>query len=169
LDKHAPGALHITDKMPSNFYYVGLIHLALPRARVIHVNRNPVDTCVSCFSKLFAGEQPQTYDLAELGRYYRAYHDLMAHWRSVLPAGAFLDVQYEEVVGDIEGQARRILDYCGLEWDARVLDFHRNERPVKTASASQVRRPIYGSSIARWRNYEKYLGPLLAELGPLAR
>jgi hypothetical protein len=86
-----------------------------------------------------------------------------------LPAGAFMDVQYEEVVGDIEGQARRILDYCGLEWDARVLDFHRNERPVKTASASQVRRPIYGSSIARWRNYEKYLGPLLAELGPLAR
>jgi tetratricopeptide (TPR) repeat protein len=169
LDKRAPGALHITDKMPSNFYYAGLIHLALPGAKMIHINRNAVDTCVSCFSKLFAGEQSQSYDLAELGRYYRAYHGLMAHWRDVLPPGAFLDVQYEDVVGDIEGQARRILDYCGLEWDARVLDFHQHDRPVKTASASQVRKPIYGSSVARWRNYEKYLGPLLDELGPLGR
>jgi tetratricopeptide (TPR) repeat protein len=169
LDKRAPGALHITDKMPSNFYYLGLIHLALPRAKIIHTNRNPIDTCVSCFSKLFAGEQSQTYDLGELGRYYRAYYELMAHWRSVLPAGAFLDVQYEEVVGDVEGQARRILDYCGLEWDARVLEFHRHERPVKTASSSQVRKPIYGSSVARWRNYEAFLGPLLTGLGPLAR
>ena len=140
-----------------------------PNVCLIHTNRHPVDTCVSCFSKLFAGEQSQTYDLAELGHYYRAYHDLMAHWRQVLPAGAFLDVQYEEVVGDVEGQARRILDYCGLEWDARVLEFHRHERPVKTASASQVRKPIYGSSVARWRNYERFLGPLLEALGPLAR
>lgn len=168
LDKRSPGALHITDKMPSNFYFLGLITLALPRAKIIHSSRNPVDTCVSCFSKLFAGEQSQTYDLAELGRYYRAYHGLMAHWRDVLPAGSFLDVRYEEVVGDVEGQARRILDYCGLEWDARVLDFYRHTRPVKTASASQVRKPIYDSSVARWRNYEAHLGPLLRELGPLA-
>jgi tetratricopeptide (TPR) repeat protein len=168
LNKHAPGALHITDKMPSNFYFLGLIHLALPNAKVIHTNRNPVDTCVSCFSKLFAGEQSQTYDLAELGRYYRGYHDLMAHWRSVLPPGSFLDVQYEEVVADTEGQARRILDYCGLEWDPRVLDFHRHQRAVKTASASQVRKPIYDSSVARWRNYEQFLEPLLTALGPLA-
>lgn len=169
LSRHAPNAERITDKMPSNFYFAGLIHLALPGAKIIHTNRNPVDTCVSCFSKLFAGEQPQTYDLAELGRYYRAYHGLMQHWREVLPAGSFLDVVYEEVVADTEGQARRILEYCGLEWDPRVLDFHRTERPVKTASASQVRKPIYSSSVARWRNYEKHLGPLLAELGDLAR
>ncbi len=169
LMRRAPGAERITDKMPSNFYFLGLIHLALPGAKVIHTNRNAVDTCVSCFSKLFAGEQSQTYDLGELGRYYRAYHGLMAHWREVLPAGAFLDVQYEEVVADTEAQARRILDYCGLEWDARVLDFHRNDRPVKTASSSQVRQPIYSSSVARWRNYEKFLGPLLQELGDLAR
>lgn len=169
LEKRAPGAPRITDKMPSNFYYLGLIHLALPDAKVIHANRNPVDTCVSCFSKLFAGEQSQTYDLSELGRYYRAYYGLMEHWRRVLPPGAFLDVQYEDVVDDIEGQARRILDYCGLEWNPRVLDFYRNDRPVKTASASQVRQPIYGSSVARWRNYEKFLGPLLQELGPLVR
>ncbi|MFM9863896.1 MAG: tetratricopeptide repeat protein [Micropepsaceae bacterium] len=168
LDRHAPGAERITDKMPSNFYFLGLIHLALPGAKVIHTNRNPVDTCVSCFSKLFAGEQSQTYDLAELGRYYRAYHGLMAHWRAVLPPGAFLDVQYEEVVADTEGQARRILDHCGLEWSPQVLDFHRTERPVKTASARQVRQPIYGSSVQRWRNYEKFLGPLLDELGDLS-
>ena len=168
LDSRAPGSPRITDKMPSNFYFLGLIHLALPNAKIVHTNRNPIDTCVSCFSKLFAGEQSQTYDLAELGRYYRAYHGLMAHWRRVLPAGAFLDVQYEEVVGDIESQARRILDHCELEWDARVLHFHKHERPIKTASASQVRKPIYDSSVARWRNYEKFLGPLIAELGELA-
>ena len=169
LAKHAPKAERITDKMPSNFYFAGLIHLAMPNAKIIHTNRNPVDTCVSCFSKLFAGEQSQTYELAELGRYYRAYHDLMQHWRDVLPKGAFLDIQYEEVVADTEGQARRILDYCGLEWDPCVLDFHKNERPIKTASASQVRKPIYSSSVARWKNYESHLGPLLAELGDLAK
>jgi hypothetical protein len=168
LARHAPGAERITDKMPSNFYFLGLIHLALPGAKIIHTQRNPVDTCLSCFSKLFAGEQNQTYDLAELGRYYRAYHGLMAHWRSVLPKGAFLDVQYEDVVADTETQARRILDHCGLAWSPAVLDFHRTERPVKTASARQVRQPIYGSSVARWRNYERFLGPLLAELGDLA-
>ena len=167
LDAHAPGAAHITDKMPQNFFSVGLIHLALPNARIIHAVRNPVDTCVSAFSKLFVGLQDSTYDLAELGRYYRAYHALMAHWRSVLPAGAFLDVRYEDVVGDIEGQARRMLEFCGLPWEAGVLDFHQTKRPVKTASAAQVRRPLYSSAVARWRHYEKHLGPLLAELGDL--
>lgn len=152
-----------------NSIFTGLIHLAMPNARIIHTNRNPVDTCLSCFSKLFSGEQSQTYDLGELGRYYRAYHGLMQHWREVLPQGAFLDVQYEEAVADTETQARRILEYCGLEWDPRVLDFHKNERPVKTASASQVRKPIYSSSVARWRNYEAHLGPLLKELGDLAK
>ncbi|MEQ1864323.1 MAG: tetratricopeptide repeat protein [Micropepsaceae bacterium] len=169
LDRHAPGADRITDKMPSNFYFLGLIHLGLPGAKIVHTRRNAVDTCVSCFSKLFAGEQNMTYDLGELGRYYRAYHGLMAHWREALPEGAFLDVQYEDVVADVEGQARRLLDYCGLEWDPRVLDFHRTERSVKTASSSQVRQPIYGSSVARWKNYERFLGPLLSELGELAR
>jgi tetratricopeptide (TPR) repeat protein len=168
LKHRAPQARRLTDKMPSNFYFLGLLHLALPGAKIIHTNRSPVDTCVSCFSKLFAAEQTQTYDLAELGRYYRAYHGLMAHWREVLPAGSFLDVRYEDVVADTEGQARRILEFCELDWDPRVLDFHRTQRPVKTASSSQVRQPIYSSSVARWRNYEKYLGPLLAELGDLA-
>ena len=142
----------------------GLIRLILPNARIIHTMRNPVDTCVSCFSRLFTHGQAFSYDLAELGRYYRWYHELMAHWRSVLPAGAMLDVSYEEVVDNLEGQARRLIDYCGLPWDDRCLSFHQTSRPIETASNVQVRRPLYRSSVARWRRYEAYLQPLLAEL-----
>jgi tetratricopeptide (TPR) repeat protein len=157
-------APHISDKMPSNFMFAGLIHLALPNARIIHAIRDPLDTCLSCFSRLFAGEQNHTYDLGELGRYYRGYRDLMAHWHRVLPPDCILDVRYEDVVADLEGQARRILAHCGLDWDPRCLAFHQTERPVRTASATQVRQPIYNSSIGRWRLYEPFLGPLLAEL-----
>jgi Sulfotransferase family len=150
--------------MPSNFFFAGLIHLALPNARIIHAVRDPVDTCMSCFSKLFSAEQGHTYDLAELGRYHRRYQALMAHWHHVLPKGRVLDVRYEDVVADLEGQARRILAHCGLDWDPSCLEFHRTERPVRTASASQVRRPIYQSAIGRWRAYADHLQPLLAEL-----
>jgi tetratricopeptide (TPR) repeat protein len=167
LRTYAPGAAYVTDKAPSNFYLIGFIRLALPDAKIVHVMRDPVDTCLSCYSKLFTRGQGYSYDLAELGRYYRAYSDLMRHWRDVLPEGRMLDVRYEDVVGDIEGQARRLLNYCGLEWDERVLSFHRNERAVSTASASQVRQPIYTSSIARWRRYEAHLAPLLDALGDL--
>jgi hypothetical protein len=166
IKKLAPDAPHITDKMPSNYYFAGLIHLALPHARIVHTVRDPVDTCISCFSKLFTAEQNHTYDLAELGRYHRRYQKLMEHWRRVLPPGRILDVRYEEVVGDLEGQARRILAHCGLPWDARCLSFHATDRPVRTASASQVRQPIYNSAVGRWRVYEEFLGPLLAALGP---
>jgi tetratricopeptide (TPR) repeat protein len=160
----APEASHITDKMPSNYYFAGLIHLALPNARIIHTVRDPVDTCISCFSKLFTAEQSHTYDLGELGRYYRRYQQLMAHWRRVLPAGRILDVRYEDVVADLQGQARQIIAHCGLEWDPRCLAFHTTKRPVRTASATQVRQPIYRSAIGRWRVYEEFLGPLLTEL-----
>jgi hypothetical protein len=136
----------------------------LPNARIIHMRRDPVDTCVSCFSKLFAENLPYAYDLGELGRYYRAYEDLMAHWRAVLPEGVVLDVRYEEVVADLEGQTRRILDHCRLEWDARCLDFHDAARPVRTASVAQVRQPIYASSVGRWRAYEAFLAPLNSAL-----
>ncbi len=159
-----PSAQRVTDKMPSNYYFAGLIHLALPNARIIHIIRDPVDTCISCFSKLFSAEQNHTYDLAELGRYYKRYEHLMAHWRCVLPAGRILDVRYEEVVADLEGQARRIIAHCGLPWDDRCLAFHETDRPVRTASATQVRQPIYKSAIGRWRVYEEQLGPLLAAL-----
>ncbi|HEY1544720.1 MAG TPA: sulfotransferase [Xanthobacteraceae bacterium] len=166
LARRAPGARRVTDKMPPNFIYVGLIHLALPHATIIHAVRDPVDTCVSCFAKLFVEGQAYAYDLGELGRYYRHYRALMAQWHRVLPPGRILDVHYEDVVADLEGSARRILAHCGLPWDARCLDFHRNGRAVRTASAAQVRRPIYGHAVARWRKYERFLAPLLAELVP---
>jgi len=116
---------------------------------------------------LFVAENvPFTYNLAELGRYYRAYDSLMAHWHDVLPPNVLLDIQYEDLVADIEGQARRVIAHCGLEWDARCLDFHRTERPVRTGSAVQVRQRIYETSVGRWRRYEAFLGPLLSALGP---
>ena len=166
LTRLAPAAARVTNKTPGNFSLVGLIHLALPNARFIHISREPADTCVSCFSSLFVGDLPYAYDLGELGRYYTAYERLMAHWRDALPKGVMLDVRYEDLVGDLEGQARRIIGHCGLAWDARCLDFHQNPRQVRTASAAQVREPIHGGSIGRWRRYRAFLAPLLAELGP---
>ena len=124
--KLAPSSERVTDKMPSNYYFAGLISLALPNAKIIHTIRDPVDTCISCFSKLFSAEQNHTYDLGELGRYYRRYEQLMAHWHRVLPAGRILDVRYEDVVADLESQARRIIAHCGLPWDRRCLPFHRD-------------------------------------------
>ncbi|MBA2590455.1 MAG: sulfotransferase [Alphaproteobacteria bacterium] len=159
----------ITDKMPSNFATAGLIHLALPNARIIHTRRNPVDTCLSAFSKHFSNEQPFAYDLGELGRYYRAYDSLMDHWRQVLPDGTMLEVQYEELVEDFEAQARHIISHCGLEWDDACLSFHTTSRPVRTASAAQVRQPLYRSSIKRWRPDAKLLEPLLAGLEIIPR
>jgi hypothetical protein len=161
----APTGERVTDKMPSNYYFAGLIRLALPNAKIIHSVRDPVDTCISCFSKLFTAEQNHTYDLAELGRYYKRYERLMAHWHGVLPAESIMDVRYEYVVADLESQARRIIAHCGLPWDDRCLLFHETHRPVRTASATQVRQPIYKSAVGRWRVYEEHLKPLLGALG----
>jgi tetratricopeptide (TPR) repeat protein len=158
-------ALRVTDKMPSNFRLIGLIHLMLPNAKIIHTKRNAVDTCLSCFTTQFANEsQPFSNDLGELGRYWRAYDRLMTHWRDALPPGTILDVHYEDVVADLEGQARRIVDYVGLAWDDDCLSFHTNTRPVLTASAAQVRRPLYQSSVGRWHAYRDLLQPLLDAL-----
>ena len=164
IKRLAPQAARITDKLPTNFVHVGLIQMALPNAAIIHAVRDPVDTCLSCFSRLFSEGQNYTYDLAELGRYYRRYQALMAHWHQVLPPGRILDVHYEDVVGNLEDAARRIVAYCGLDWDARCLTFHQTERSVRTSSVAQVRQPIYKSSVGRWRKYEDVLAPLLAEL-----
>jgi tetratricopeptide (TPR) repeat protein len=161
----APSAIRITDKMPSNFLFIGLIHLALPNARIIHVLRDPVDTCMSCFSKLFAAGQYHTYDLAELGRFYRQYSALMQHWHNVLPQDRILEVRYERIVADLEGQARRIIGHCGLLWDTSCLAFHKTERPVLTASASQVRQPLYRTAIGRSLAYGRRLQPLYEALG----
>jgi len=167
LQARAPGSPRITDKMPANFNCLGLIHLMLPRARIVHVRRNPVDTCLSCYTRLFNRSQHQSYDLVEIGRYYRGYAQLMAHWRAVLPAGSFYDLDYEALVADPEPQARALLDYCGLEWDDACLQFHKTERHVRTASVTQVRQPMYRTSVEKWRHYERHLGPLLETLGEL--
>ena len=161
----AQGRRHVVDKMPSNFLYAGLIRLILPDARIIHCRRDPVDTCLSCYTKLFTSEQAFSYDLAELGGFHSAYQALMAHWRAALPASHFLDVDYEAVVADLEAEARRILGFLGLPWDDACLRFHETERPVRTASVNQVRQPVYRSSAGRWRAHAAQLGPLLAALG----
>ncbi len=160
----APNAERVTDKMPYNFRFAGLIHLALPNARIIHTRRDPVDTCVSCFSTLFLRGQPFAYELGELGRYYRGYERLMDHWRAVLPEGVMLEVRYEQLVADFEGQARRIVAHCGLAWDEACLAFYKTQRPVKSASAPQVYQPLYNTSVGRGSRYGDLLGPLLDAL-----
>jgi hypothetical protein len=157
----APSAERITDKRPINFIYAGMIPLILPNARIIHTRRDPRDIAVSCFSVPSIGIPPT---LAELGRYIRAYQTHMAHWREVLPQGVMMEVQYEDLVADLEVGARRMVAHCGLEWDDACLDFHKSQRAVRTPSAAQVRQPIYHSAIGRWRHYERQLKPLLDEL-----
>lgn len=158
-------AVRIVDKMPANFLHAGLIPLALSGARIIHCRRDPVDTCLSCYSKHFSGEQLFTYQQDELGQFHRAYQSLMAQLRQVLPPERFIEVDYEAVVDDLEGQARRLIDFVGLPWDDACLAFYETRRVVRTASVAQVRQPIYTSSKGRWRKYESHLGPLLDALG----
>jgi len=160
----APQAERIVDKQPANFFFAGLIHLALPRARIVHVRRDPRDICLSCYAQVFTSAIPYNGDLGELGRYTRAYGKLMAHWRAALPSGAMLEIDYEDIVRDFQTQARRLVEFCGLDWDERCLDFHNVERPVFTSSAYQVRRPLYAGSVGRWRHYQEWLGPLFEAL-----
>jgi tetratricopeptide (TPR) repeat protein len=161
----AAGRSRVVDKMPSNFLFAGLIRIVLPEAKIIHSRREPADTCLSCYTKLFAGALAFAYDQTELGRFHRSYQRLMEHWRTTLPASHFLEVDYEAVVDDLEAEARRMLDFLGLSWDERVLRFHETERPVRTASVNQVREPIYRDSKGRWRKHAANLQPLLAVLG----
>jgi tetratricopeptide (TPR) repeat protein len=165
LSSLSPEHRRVTDKQLSNFLYCGLIRLAVPTARIIHTRRDPIDTCLSIFSKMFAGNIPYAYDLGELGRYYHAYRDLMTHWRGVIEDDFMIDVDYESVVDDLEGAARRIIAHCGLAWDDQCLDFHRTNRTVMTASATQVREPIYRTSVGRWQPAQPLLAPLLEALG----
>jgi tetratricopeptide (TPR) repeat protein len=164
----AGNVVRVTDKLLSNYFFVGLIAVLFPNARIINTLRNPVDTCVSAFATLFADDMGHTYDFGELGRYYCRYVDLMDHWRSVLPAGMMTMVRYEDLVHDVEGEARRLIAFVGLDWDPACLAFHASTRAVHTASVAQVRRPLYTSSIARWRRYGPALDPLIAALAPSA-
>jgi tetratricopeptide (TPR) repeat protein len=159
LRAYDPEARHITDKMPHNFVQLGTIAYLLPRARVVHCRRNPLDNCISIFFQNFGDGHNYKWDLEDLGHYYRLYERLMEHWQRVLPNPLF-EVQYEEMVENQEALSRRLIEFCGLEWDDGCLEFHTSSRAVKTASHWQVRQPIYKSSTERWRRYEKHLGPL---------
>jgi Flp pilus assembly protein TadD len=165
LAELAPGAARVVDKNPGNFRRLGLIHLILPNAAIIHVRRDPMDTCFSCFENDFGDHLAFSYDMTELGRRYAAYRTMMAHWRRVLPAGRMLEIDYEALVSDLPGEARRLLAHCGLDWDERCLNFHDTRRAVFTQSQAQVRRPLYATSIGRWRRFEKQLGPLAEAMG----
>ncbi len=167
LTRRDAAAARSADKNLFNFWHIGLIPLMLPEARVVHCMRNPLDCCVSIYKTYFVSNLPFSYDLIELGRYYRIYDRLMAHWRGLLP-DFVLDLSYEALVTDQEGESRRLLEFCGLEWDDAVLDYHKAERSVITASAAQVREPIYASSIGSWRRFDGHLEPLIEALGPLA-
>jgi len=147
------------DKLPLNYLYVGLIHLALPSARIINLQRDPMDTCYAIYKQLFVGAYPFSYKLEELGQYYVAYHKLMTHWNAVLP-GVVHTIHYETLVNDIENEARRLLEFCDLDWQPQCLEFHKNKEASTTASTVQVRQPVYQSSVGKWRNYEKQLQPI---------
>jgi len=161
------GKPYFIDKMPNNFRHLGLIHLILPNAKVIDARREPMACCFSNFKQLFASGQEFTYSLDDIGRYYRAYVELMAHWDQVLP-GKVLRMQHEDLVGDLESQVRRILEFLDLPFEPACLEFYKTERSVRTASSEQVRQPIYKEGLERWRNFEPWLGPLKATLGDLA-
>jgi tetratricopeptide (TPR) repeat protein len=162
------GKPRFIDKMPNNFRHVGLIHLIQPNARIIDARREPMACCFSNFKQLFASGQEFTYNLEDIGRYYRAYVEMMAHWDAVLP-GRVLRVQHEDVVEDLEGNVRRILDHCGLDFEPACLEFYKTERSVRTASSEQVRQPIFKEGLDQWRHFEPWLGPLSAALGDLAK
>jgi len=161
LAADAGEAKKITDKLLTNFFFLGLINLLFPNAKIIHTQRDPVDTCLSGFTKLFKDDMPHSYDLTELGRYYGKYRQLMEHWEQVLPAGFLTTVVYEDVVADTEKEAKRLIEFLGLPWDEKCLAFHKSDRPVKTASVAQVRKPIYKSSVKRWAKYGAGLQPLI--------
>jgi hypothetical protein len=157
---------HFIDKMPNNFLYVPLIQLALPNAKIIDARRHPMACCFSNFKQHYARGQRFSYDLTDMGRFYRDYVALMARIDAVLP-GRVHRVLYERIVEDTEAEVRSLLDYCGLPFEPECLRFFENERPVRTASSEQVRQPIYRDSMEQWRHYDEWLGPLKAALGPV--
>ena len=161
------GKPRFIDKMPNNFRHIGLIHLILPNAKIIDARREPLACCFSNFKQLFASGQEFTYSLEDIGRYYRSYVELMQHWDAVLP-GKILRVQHEEVVADLEGNVRRILDFCALPFESGCVEFYKTERSVRTASSEQVRQPIFKEGLDQWRHFEPWLGPLKDALGDLA-
>ncbi|RTL93155.1 MAG: sulfotransferase family protein [Hyphomicrobiales bacterium] len=165
LHSRYPGYRHVTDKMPGNFLLVGFLHMMLPKAKIVHCARDAAATCLSIFKVHFRGDSHRYgYDLGELADFHNLYTDIMAHWHKVLP-GVVHDVRYEDFVADQEGQTRALMTYLGLTWDDKVLSFHETDRPVRTASAAQVRQPMYQGSVDLWKRYGDRLKPLLDKLG----
>jgi len=164
--KLAPDATRITDKLPGNYRNLGLIHLMLPNAKIIHAMRNPMDVSFSCYTTQFWSGHEYSFDLEAMGRQYLRYMQLMRHWHGVLPAGRVLDVRYEDIVAEPEREVKRMLNYLELPWNPACLSFHENKRAVHTASVAQVRKPLYSSSVARWERFEKHLHPLLEIIRP---
>jgi hypothetical protein len=168
LQFFAAKARRVVDKMPHNFEALGFIGLILPEARVVHLRRNPIDTCLSCYQTRLNELHGYSRNLETLGLYYRQYARLMAHWRKVLP-NKFLDLDYETLTQDFENETRRLIDFLDLPWDPACLTFHESTAAVRTFSRNQVRNPIYKTSVGRWRRYEKELHPLIEALGDLAQ
>jgi len=165
VGKIGKGAARVTDKMPGNFMYLGLIARMFPKARIIHCRRDPADNCLSCFAQSFRADAlAWSCDLEDVAHQYCQYRRIMAHWRAVLPPGRMLEIDYEDTVADLEAQARRIVEFAGLDWDDRCLEFHKTERAVVTASREQVRNPIYKSSVGRWKRYGDGVLPLIRGL-----
>jgi len=154
---------HFIDKLPLNSLYVGLIHLALPNAKLVHVKRHPLDTCYAIYKQLFTHGYPFSYDLNELAQYYIAHHHLMQHWQKLLPNSLY-QIAYEDIVSDVENQAKSLLNFCQLPWQAQCIDFQKNQAASTTASATQVRQGLYQSSKGKWRRYQEQLAPLKAQL-----
>lgn len=160
------GKRFVTDKLPGNFLTLGLIATVFPNAKIIHCRRDPIDNCISCYTTLFTAGHQWSFDQIATGKHFRRYWELMNHWRTVMP-GRVLEVRYEQMVEDQEGMSRKILAWCGLEWDEQVLKFHETKRAVMTASVTQVRQPIYTSSMGRWRKWKPYIQPLMDEIRDL--
>ena len=159
IDSTRPATGHtarFVDKMPLNFLYAGLIHMALPAAKIIHVTRQPMDSCYAIYKCLFEDGYPWSYDLDEIAEYYAAYHGLMQHWNNAMP-GVIHELAYESLVSDTEAETRRLLAHCDLEWDPDCLRFHQSKAPSTTASSTQVRQPVYSSSVGKWQNYQQQL------------
>jgi len=163
ISELSPDAMRVVDKMPGNFMHLGYIELLFPDARIIHCKRDPLDTCLSNYFQNFSRSQHFSFNLTHLGVFYRNYLRLMEHWRGIITL-PMLEVQYEDMIADQESGSRRIVEFCGLDWDEQCMDFHKSERYVATASYDQVRQPIYKSSVSRWKNYEEYIGPLIDAL-----
>lgn len=164
MEPYAKDTNRVVDKMLFNYSWLGVLRLALPEAKIVHCMRDPVDIGLSMWQILFGDDIPWAYDQKEIGRYAVAYEKIMAHWRKLFP-GEFYDIRYENVVADQEGETRKLLEFCNLSWDEHCLKFHETTRQVKTASVTQVRKPIYKDSVKKWKKYEKHLKPMIQVMG----